>query len=206
MAAMHASNSSRRWTAACFVIAIVITVQLGLVSRSQANPAPANQAPQGEGVPIAAILVPVTGTVTMVSENLVGVIETHASSAVGFNVDAATLVTRDGEAAPISALRPGDPVAMTVDARTGQIIHLQSEPAGFAWQRWLNIAGPLASLALGASLIVLIVRRWDLMPHPRLGLLRLPEPTAHALRQHVTSAAGASIDTPRATSHSCGTA
>lgn len=206
MVAMHASNSIRRWTAACFVIAIVITVQFGVIRSSLANSAPSNQPPQAASVSTVAMLVPVTGTVTMVNERLVGVIESHASSAVGFNVDTATLVTRDGEAAPISALRPGDQVAMTVDARTGQIVHLQSEPAGFAWQRWLNIAGPLASLALGASLIMLIVRRWDLMPHPRLGLLRLPEPTAHALRQHVTSAAGTSIDTPRATSHSCGTA
>lgn len=206
MAAMHASNSIRRGIAACFVIAIVIAVHLGLVSYSQANPAPANLPPQTKEVPAAAILVPITGTVTMVSENLVGVIETHASSAVGFNVDAATLVTRDGEAAPISALRPGDPVAMTVDARTGQIVHLQSEPAGFAWQRWLNIAGPLASLALGASLIVGIIRRWNLMSLLRLGLPRLPQPTAHALRQQVASAAGASIDAPGATSQSCGTA
>ncbi len=206
MAALLASIHARRWAAACVITISLLTIQVGLATRSSSDNAAPTQPERVPAVPTAAMLVPVNGTVTMVSGNLVGVTESAGAAAVGFTFDVGTLVTRDGATAEMAALNPGDQVSMTVDARTGHIVHVRSEAPGHQWQRWLNIAGPLASLALAASLMMVIVRHWNLTPDLRLALAQLPLPTIGSFRKRVSRVNDASIDASRATSHSCGTA
>ena len=73
-------------------------------------------------------MVEVSGRVVAVGVGVVGVREAGGEQPVAFMVNGQTRVKRAGDAAPVSALRAGDAVRMTVDGRTGVVQALRAAP------------------------------------------------------------------------------
>lgn len=105
------------------------------------------------------VLVDIAGIVVAQGDGLLGVHETGAKDPVAFLADAGTTVTRDGEAASLAGLRPGDAVRMTVDGRTGRAVRVVAEPGATVAGESRSPLPVLAALVLIVSAAVVIARR-----------------------------------------------
>ncbi len=175
MIARSTSFETRRWIAAGAVAALVIALQIvqaarvtGVAATDRALVATAGPAPAVPATP--ALLVSVSGSVVGVGDGLLGVQQTGAAGPVSFMIGADTLVTRDGRTAPISSLRPGDALAMTVDGQTGRVLQLRAEAASASWVERVGAVGPLAAVALVIAAALLLARHrgtaWAVLPAP----------------------------------------
>jgi hypothetical protein len=165
MVSSFASFEFRRWVVACCLTVLVISLQVVQAARATggggAAARPDDPAPGETPAAVAALLVPVDGTVVAAGDGLLGVQEARTSAAVSFMLGSETLLTRDGAAAAVDDLRTGDRVRMTVDGRTGRILQLRATGAPGGWAERLDTLGPIAALALILTVGLLAARRWQ---------------------------------------------
>lgn len=177
MGTLSTSFEFRRWVLTASLTLLVVSLQVAHAARAS-NEGGADGS--GGGVAVGArmavpvIPVQVSGTVVAAGDGLLGVHEAHAVAPVSFTLGGDALLIRDGAAAEVDDLRAGDHVRMTVDGRTGRILQLRADPVAAGWRTRLDTLGPLAALALVASLGFLAARRWvpirpTLRPRPTVG-------------------------------------
>jgi len=73
--------------------------------------------------------VDIDGTVLGIGQSGIVVQETNSTVPVAFPAALGLVVTRSGSAVPVNALRAGDSISMTIDGRTGSVLHADATAA-----------------------------------------------------------------------------
>jgi hypothetical protein len=135
-------SSARTLTAIVLtaLLASALTVRWSDAMATDAPTAPATVSQYSLEVPVT-----IEGSLVGASAGHVALVEQGSDSAVAFPVADTASLTRGGESVSLEALRVGDTVQMTVDASTGQVLHLEAVPA--ASLAPIYIPGAVALLA-----------------------------------------------------------
>lgn len=158
MGSLFASFEFRRWALACSLTLLVLSLQVVQAARATQGVSERPDPDPSSRAVVAALLVPVEGTVVAAGEGLLGVHETGAAFPVSFMMGTGAFLTRDAQTATRADLRAGDRVRMTVDGRTGQIIELRASGQNGGWVDRLDTLGPLAAIAWIVAAVVLTAR------------------------------------------------
>lgn len=137
---------NRLFSSARTLTVILLTALLASALTARWSDAMANDAPLAPAVVSQQSLeVPVTiaGSVVGASNGHVALVEQGSEAAVAFPISDSASLTRGGESVALDALRVGDTVQMTVDASTGQVLHLEAVPAASS----IYVPGAVALLA-----------------------------------------------------------
>ena len=145
------SWSARLFSSARTLAAIILTAILASALTVRWNDASANGitvfTPETGGA-VAAVPVSVEGTLVGASDGLVALVEHGAESPVAFSVGSDARLLRGEEAVPLEALRAGDTVRLTIDARSGSVLRLHAVPvSGPAFLPSVQVPGAAALLA-----------------------------------------------------------
>lgn len=174
---------TRLFGSARTLTAILLTALLASALTVRWSDAMATDAPVAPvAVSQASLEVPVTieGSVVGASSGHVALVEQGSDSAVAFPIADAASLSRAGQPVAIDALRVGDTVQMTVDASTGQVLHLEAAPAAIAP---IYVPGAVALLAAvgliagAAALAIVNTRRLPAIPARFYGSRLMPEAT-----------------------------
>jgi hypothetical protein len=165
------SWSTRLFGSARTLAAIVLTALLASALTVRWSDASANGvtvfAPEAGSV-VAAVPVTIVGTVVGASDGLVALIEHGAESPVAFSVGQDARLVRGDEPVPLEALRAGDTVRLTIDARSGSVLRLHaarvSGPAFLPPARVPGVAAFLAALGLIGGATALAIRNIERLP------------------------------------------
>jgi len=107
--------------------------------------------------------VEVSGRVVAVGGGLLGVLEHGGAHPVAFMTDAGTHAERNGQTVAVAALRPGDAVRLTADARNGRVAAVSGRSAAATGvgplRQPLAVLAPLALVAAAAVLFARARRR-----------------------------------------------
>lgn len=164
--------------------AILLTALLASALTARWSEAMATDAPAAPAaVAQASLEVPVTiaGSIVGASSGHVALVENGSDSAVAFPIADVASLTRAGQPVSIDALRVGDTVQMTVDASTGQILHLEAAPMASAAP--IYVPGAVALLAAvgliaGATALAIVnTRHLPALPARFHGSRLMPEAT-----------------------------
>lgn len=139
---------NRLFSSARTLTAILLTALLASALTARWSDAMATDAPLAPAVVSQQSLeVPVTiaGSVVGASNGHIALVEQGSDAAVAFPMSDSASLTRGGESVALDALRVGDSVQMTVDASTGQVLHLEAVPAAAASS--IYVPGAVALLA-----------------------------------------------------------
>ena len=120
------------------------------------------------GAAVAAVPVTVEGTLVGASDGLVALVERGAESPVAFSVGQDARLVRGEEPVPLEALRAGDTVRLTIDARSGSVLRLHAAPvSGPAFLPEARVPGAaafLAALGLIGGATALAIRNMERLP------------------------------------------
>lgn len=135
-------SSARTLTAIVLtaLLASALTVRWSDAMATDAPVAPATVSQQSLEVPVT-----IAGSIVGASNGHVALVEQGSDAAVAFPVSDSASLTRGGESVALDALRVGDTVQMTIDASTGQVLHLEAVPAAAAAP--IYVPGAVALLA-----------------------------------------------------------
>jgi hypothetical protein len=165
------SWSTRLFGSARTLAAIILTALLASALTVRWSDASANGVtvftPEA-GSAVAAVPVTIVGTVVGASDGLVALIEHGAESPVAFSVGQDARLVRGDEPVPLEALRAGDTVRLTIDARSGSVLRLHaapvSGPAFLPPARVPGVAAFLAALGLIVGATALAIRNIERLP------------------------------------------
>jgi hypothetical protein len=165
------SWSTRLFGSARTLAAIILTALLASALTVRWSDASANGVtvftPEA-GSAVAAVPVTIVGTVVGASDGLVALIEHGAESPVAFSVGQDARLVRGEEPVPLEALRSGDTVRLTIDARSGSVLRLHaapvSGPAFLPSARVPGVAAFLAALGLIGGATALAIRNIERLP------------------------------------------
>jgi hypothetical protein len=165
------SWSTRLFGSARTLAAIILTALLASALTVRWSDASANGVtvftPEA-GSAVAAVPVTIVGTVVGASDGLVALIEHGAESPVAFSVGQDARLVRGDEPVPLEALRAGDTVRLTIDARSGSVLRLHaapvSGPAFLPPARVPGVAAFLAALGLIGGATALAIRNIERLP------------------------------------------
>lgn len=157
MKAPFSSFETRRWVIACALAVLMVALQIGHAARVSGTGDPPAPAPVA-GFVTTVSLARVEGTVAAVGEGLLAVRESGSADPVAFPAGADALVTRDGVAVDLPALRAGDAVRMTIDASTGRLLQLEADPSPRGWTDRVTVLGPGAAVFLLLASLLLVAR------------------------------------------------
>jgi hypothetical protein len=165
------SWSTRLFGSARTLAAIILTALLASALTVRWSDASANGVtvftPEA-GSAVAAVPVTIVGTVVGASDGLVALIEHGAESPVAFSVGQDARLVRGEEPVPLEALRAGDTVRLTIDARSGSVLRLHaapvSGPAFLPPARVPGVAAFLAALGLIGGATALAIRNIERLP------------------------------------------
>ena len=175
---------TRLFGSARTLTAILLTALLASALTVRWSDAMATNAPVAPmAIGQASLEVPVTieGSVVGASSGHVALVEQGSDSAVAFPIADVASLTRAGQPVGIDALRVGDTVQMTVDASTGQVLHLEAAPASSIAP--IYVPGAVALLAAvgliagAAALAIVNTRHLPALPARFHNSRLLPEAT-----------------------------
>jgi hypothetical protein len=158
------------------LLASALTVRWSDAMATDAPLAPVMVSQQSLEVPVT-----IEGSVVGASSGHVALVEQGSDSAVAFPIADAASLTRAGQHVGLDALRVGDTVQMTVDASTGQVLHLEAAPA--ASMAPIYVPGAVALLAAvgliagAAALAIVNTRHLSGLPARFYGSRLMPEAT-----------------------------
>lgn len=159
------------------LLASALTVRWSDAMATNAPVAPTATSQQSSEVPVA-----ISGSVVGASEGHVALVEQGSDSAVAFPVAETASLTRGGQPVTLDALRVGDSVQLTVDASTGQILHLEAVPAAVSAP--IYVPGAVALLAAvgliagAAALAIVNTQRLPALPARFQSTRLMPEAAA----------------------------
>jgi hypothetical protein len=165
------SLSARLFGSARTLAAIVVTALLAsalTVRWSDVSATGATVFTPETGAAATAIPVTVEGTLVGASDGLVALVEHGAESPVAFSVGGDARLVRGEESVPLEALRAGDTVRLTIDARSGSVLRLHAAPvSGPAFLPSARVPGAaafLAALGLIGGATALAIRNIERLP------------------------------------------
>ena len=191
MRTLRSSVGVLLWTQAVHLAILVVLGGLVLAARpaaaTLAGVAPAARpmaAPPATRAPAPSpALVAISGRVVARGNGLLAVHEQGGDGPVAFMIGSGALLTREGNAVALDALRHGDDVRMVVDGRTGQVLRLQAEPGPARADRAADAPAAVAAVALVAA-AVLFVRRQS-RAWPAVGRVAGSRPLLAMLRRRL---------------------